>query len=485
MSNGNVTQQTNTGRKTKEIRVKKPLKKSWIEIELVDNENQFVPNERYKIIFPDGSEKTDNLDANGYARIENIDYGRCSITFIKTIHTVKKGESLSKIANSYGFRGWQKIYNCQTKEFKSKHPNPDLIYPGDKIFVPYKEIIEKICKTEEKHKFRITGFIIIEKINWESLSDKEKIIVSYKIRGLSKKRVYIEISSEYFLINRIAKFELLEDEKNNGRHTINFVNISYKKENKWWVFPRCGKYAIRIYDNDEMNSYKVEIPIRHNAIDLIKMAEETINVDSPIKQYLTKKDFDKFVRESMTDFFKGGCIKIIDKFFRDLEKVKKQNFNFGKFETHVGFCHSFVNAVELSDQQKYTFKLHTLADLIYSSDLTEDVIKDFVNVHSILSSIYLNNIRDEYERLYHMSEKDREADRKWWVGRFNKDISAINKDIRGINKILEREKGITFAEFITNYNFEIFSMPPKKNEGKKKVFPEFDSGEFGDRLIDL
>jgi hypothetical protein len=56
-------------------------KKSWIEIELVDEEDQPVPGERYKIELPDGSVAEGTLDEKGFARIDGMDPGTCKITF--------------------------------------------------------------------------------------------------------------------------------------------------------------------------------------------------------------------------------------------------------------------------------------------------------------------------------------------------------------------------------------------------------------------
>ena len=55
--------------------------KSWIEIELVDEEDQPVPGEKYKITLPDGSVATGTLDEKGFARVDGIEPGTCQITF--------------------------------------------------------------------------------------------------------------------------------------------------------------------------------------------------------------------------------------------------------------------------------------------------------------------------------------------------------------------------------------------------------------------
>ncbi len=56
-------------------------KTAWIEIELVDEEDEPVPGEKYEITLPDGSVAKGTLDGDGFARIDGIDPGTCQITF--------------------------------------------------------------------------------------------------------------------------------------------------------------------------------------------------------------------------------------------------------------------------------------------------------------------------------------------------------------------------------------------------------------------
>jgi len=55
--------------------------KSWIEIELVDEQGKPVPGERYEIKTPDGHLTKGTLDGKGFARVAGIDPGNCEITF--------------------------------------------------------------------------------------------------------------------------------------------------------------------------------------------------------------------------------------------------------------------------------------------------------------------------------------------------------------------------------------------------------------------
>jgi type VI secretion system secreted protein VgrG len=57
-------------------------KKSWIEIQLNDEEGNPIPGEPYKITLPDGTTIADGtLDNKGFARVDNIDPGTCQVTF--------------------------------------------------------------------------------------------------------------------------------------------------------------------------------------------------------------------------------------------------------------------------------------------------------------------------------------------------------------------------------------------------------------------
>ena len=57
-------------------------KKTWVEVELVDEEGSPVPGERYRVTLPDGKTVAEGtLDQNGLARVEGIDPGSCKITF--------------------------------------------------------------------------------------------------------------------------------------------------------------------------------------------------------------------------------------------------------------------------------------------------------------------------------------------------------------------------------------------------------------------
>lgn len=54
---------------------------SWIEIELLDDRNEPIPGEKYRITVPDGRVAEGTLDENGWARVEGFEPSECKVSF--------------------------------------------------------------------------------------------------------------------------------------------------------------------------------------------------------------------------------------------------------------------------------------------------------------------------------------------------------------------------------------------------------------------
>ena len=75
---------------------------------------------------------------------------------MSNVHRVQQGECLSSIAKKYGFSDWKKIYDHpQNDGVKQKRKNPNILFLGDKIFIPDKELKEESCGTESEHRFKV------------------------------------------------------------------------------------------------------------------------------------------------------------------------------------------------------------------------------------------------------------------------------------------------------------------------------------------
>lgn len=61
--------------------LKGELHRHWIEIELVGEDDKPIPNQKYKVVLPDGTEKSGTLDQNGWARVEGDPQGEYEVSF--------------------------------------------------------------------------------------------------------------------------------------------------------------------------------------------------------------------------------------------------------------------------------------------------------------------------------------------------------------------------------------------------------------------
>lgn len=67
------------------------------------------------------------------------------------------GESIPSIAKSKGFF-WKTIWEHPNNAgLKAERESPNILYRGDRVFVPDKELKEVPCATNERHDFRLKG----------------------------------------------------------------------------------------------------------------------------------------------------------------------------------------------------------------------------------------------------------------------------------------------------------------------------------------
>lgn len=75
---------------------------------------------------------------------------------MSSTHIVQQGEFLSKIAKQYGFASHITLWNHeQNKTLKEKRSNPNILLPGDEVFIPDKEQKEVEIKTGQLSKFQV------------------------------------------------------------------------------------------------------------------------------------------------------------------------------------------------------------------------------------------------------------------------------------------------------------------------------------------
>ena len=71
-------------------------------------------------------------------------------------HTVVQGEYLSKIARNYGFSDYRTIWeHPRNAELKRLRQNPNVLYPGDELFIPDRKEKYESRVTERRHRFQM------------------------------------------------------------------------------------------------------------------------------------------------------------------------------------------------------------------------------------------------------------------------------------------------------------------------------------------
>ncbi len=58
-----------------------PLKRDWIEIQLLGEDGKGIADEPYLVALPDGSQRRGKLNAYGLARLEGLPSGECRVCF--------------------------------------------------------------------------------------------------------------------------------------------------------------------------------------------------------------------------------------------------------------------------------------------------------------------------------------------------------------------------------------------------------------------
>jgi N-acetylmuramoyl-L-alanine amidase len=97
---------------------------------------------------------------------------------------VKQGECLTSIAAKYGFADWQAIYQHPSNaELRKKRPNPNLLFPGDELFIPEKR--RKTVTAQAGKELQIEVSLPTRKIQLDLIQDDGTPLagVEWRIEG--------------------------------------------------------------------------------------------------------------------------------------------------------------------------------------------------------------------------------------------------------------------------------------------------------------
>lgn len=71
-------------------------------------------------------------------------------------YTVVQGDHLSKIAKMFGFTDYHTIWDDPNNaNLKQQRQNPNVLYPGDVLYIPDRELREEARPTEQQHHFKL------------------------------------------------------------------------------------------------------------------------------------------------------------------------------------------------------------------------------------------------------------------------------------------------------------------------------------------
>ena len=74
---------------------------------------------------------------------------------MSTTHIVKQGEHLAGIASQYGFKDFRIIWNHPgNAALKQQRKNPNILFPGDRVFIPDPELKTEDEAVDKKHIFQ-------------------------------------------------------------------------------------------------------------------------------------------------------------------------------------------------------------------------------------------------------------------------------------------------------------------------------------------
>lgn len=79
-------------------------------------------------------------------------------------HIVDQGDWLSKLARWYGFPRWEPIWeHAKNSRLRAKRKSPNVLFPGDAVYIPAVEPKTIAGSTERRHRFRVRSQGIVYK----------------------------------------------------------------------------------------------------------------------------------------------------------------------------------------------------------------------------------------------------------------------------------------------------------------------------------
>ena len=98
------------------------------------------------------------------------------------VHIVKQGDSLTSIADQYGFF-WQTLWNHpRNSQLKAQRQNPNILMAGDQVFIPEKRLKDEPAETGKVHRFRVRGTPARLNLRLKDSDDQPRAGIQYTLK---------------------------------------------------------------------------------------------------------------------------------------------------------------------------------------------------------------------------------------------------------------------------------------------------------------
>lgn len=88
-------------------------------------------------------------------------------------YTVLQGDHLSKIAKAFGFSDYHTIWDHPNNaDLKQKRQSPNVLFPGDLLFIPDRQLREESRSTDKQHPFKMKTNVLKLRLILEDLYEK-------------------------------------------------------------------------------------------------------------------------------------------------------------------------------------------------------------------------------------------------------------------------------------------------------------------------
>ncbi len=163
----------------------------WIEIRLINEQQNPVAGETYRLTLPGGDTTGGTLNDDGLARHDNIEGGTCRVCFPNLdarewtgdgewrivrqplTHTAQQGDHVPLLAKKYGFGDYRIIWDDpKNAKLKAQRKNPNVLFPGDAVYIPEKREKEVPRPTDQRHTFETTKRGIMLRIVVHNIDDE-------------------------------------------------------------------------------------------------------------------------------------------------------------------------------------------------------------------------------------------------------------------------------------------------------------------------